>query len=581
MKKFFIVLYILLSVLMASNCTKKASPTFPATDENPGLNATLTYLATAGVTAQAVATQTMEIQQTATTVAAAQKTANAEATYDAVHGTNTPTINTTATAQMNNAVATATAQMAATIAYLAQADPAEQAAATLTQTIAIGNATATVAAQKTVKAEVTVLIVTASYTDTPTNIVAPTNTNTPTPSTTPAPLPIVIGASLYYYDNDSPGWYCNIGINDANYNAISDAIVTLKNVTKSQKFTSTCSNGNYSISIIGIDPGNTVEMDVYFGGVTYTASGVMPGGSTLNPDGNTLTWLYGGNSNYVNIYDPSDNNIYSQAATGSSLDISSYYPVAGVAGEYNVELEISKDLTFTGGASSSSNFHLDCDSSWDVDVILDSKYAVPTPTPMPATTAPSIMAEIISDDLEGGVSVQDMVMVTDSEGNAVTNAGVTIKNITAGTQIHAVYSTMDEFGTAYYPTSGATCIPGDTYEFDVCVSGITYTAQVTAPVASGNLSADCFTLSWTNNGNYNSVGAGNNFYKANNPGNSLDISSIYTSDGTYDVTLVLANVYSNGSFEGFPFSPGIFAGAAPSSMAAIGYQYEWEVEAAF
>jgi hypothetical protein len=581
MKKFLIILSILLSVLMAASCSKKSSPTSPGTDENPGLNATLTYLATAGVTAQAVATQTMEIQQTATTVAAAQKTANAEATSDAVHGTNTPTINTTATAEMVNARASATAQTAATSTYLAQADPAEQAAATLTQTIAIGNATATVAAQKTVKAEVTALIVTPSYTDTPTNIVVPTNTNTPTPSTTPAPMPITIYANMYYYDNESPDWSYNLSIDDAGYNSISNAIVTLKNITKSQKFIATCSNGNYSGSVSGIDPGNTVEMDVYFSGVTYTASGVMPGGSQLSPDGNTLTWLYGGDANHVSINDPSDNNIYSQDATGNGQDISTYYPLPGVSGEYSVDLDISKNLTFSGGASSYSSFHLDCDTSWDVDVILDSKYAVPTPTPLPTITAPSIMAQIISSDLEGGINVQDMVMVTDSDGNAVTNAGVTIKNITAGTQVHAVYNIMDDYDAGYYVLSGANCIPGNTYEFDVCVNSITYTAQVTAPVASGSLSADCFTLSWTNNGNYNSVSAGYSLYKTNIPGNSLDISSIYTSDDTYDVALVLANVYSGGAFEGFPFSPGIFAGASPTSMAAIGYQYEWEVEATY
>ncbi len=581
MKKICIILFILFSVISVSSCSKKASPTAPVDAGSPVLNMTLTYIATAGATAQAVATQTMEIQQTATTVAAAQKTANAESTAAAVNGSNTPTINATATAENINAAATATAQMAVTLTYLAGAGAPAQAAATLTQTIATGNATATVAAQKTANALVTAIVVTPSYTYTPAATMSPTNTCTPTPSSTPAPLPITINAYIYVDDYETPDFYYNVTINDANLVPITNAVITVKNTTKSIQFPATCVNGNYSGIINNTDPGNSVEMDVYFGGVTYTAGSVLPGGAQLDPDGNMVTWQYGGDTNQVSILDPGGNNIFNQYVSGANIDISSDYPGPGVSGQYSVDLDITKSVSFNGGVTPGGNLQLEYDTSWDVNVILDSKYPLPTPTPAPATTAPAILAEIFSSDIESGVVVQDIINITDSSGNAVTNAGVTVKNITAGTQVNAVYSVVDMYDSGYYVNSGANCVPGNTYEVDVCVNGITYTAQATAPVTSGNLSADCDTLTWQNSGNYNYVAASDEIYKFNAPGNSMDVSSIYSSSGVYEVDLMLANVYSNGGAEGYPANPGIFAGAAYSSMLAIGFQYGWDVEITF
>jgi hypothetical protein len=576
-----------MSVLLAANCSKKSLPSSPdSSTTTPDIQETLTYIATAGATAQAAATQTMEIQQTSTAVAIVQQTANAQATYAATHGTSTPTINSTATAQMAGAIETATAQMAATIAYLAQADPTEQAAATQTQTAAIGNATATAVAQKTMNSLVTAVVVTCSYTYTPTNIIPPTITNTPTPSTTPAPLPINIYASIDYYNDENADYECYIDVEDANYNYIQNAVVTVKNVTKSRSFSTAWMYGSYSGPISGIDPGNTVEVDVYFSGVTYTASGVMPGNSNLSPDGNTLSWQYSENYVYVNIDDPSGNNIYYGQATGDSLDISSYYPLPGVEGEYSVAIDAANDnLPFAGGTSSNSSLNLEYDTSWDVNVVLVSKYPEPTPTPTPPTTAPVIIAEIFSSDLEGGFLVQDTVWVNGSDGNAVTDANVTIKNITAGTQINVPYVPEDEYEgviNGYYFLSGANCVAGDTYEFDVFAGGVTYTARVTAPVTSGNISTDCDTLTWSSNGNYNDVNEYMGFDKINVPGNSMDISSMYTSAETYEVNLFLANAYSNGSFQqGIAYSPAAFAGAAAPSLVAVGYEYLWDVEVTY
>lgn len=72
------------------------------------------------------------------------------------------------------------------------------------------------------------------------------------------------------------------------------------------------------------------------------------------------------------------------------------------------------------------------------------------------------------------------------------------------------------------------------------------------------------------------------FDKINVPGNSMDISSMYTSADTYEVNLFLANAYSNGSFQqGIAYSPAVFAGAAAPSLVAVGYDYLWDVEVTY
>jgi|GEM_PF-1438328 hypothetical protein len=605
MKKMFIISMILSAILFITNCSKKNSPTAPAFDINAtatvqaaatataNIEITLTYVSTAGATAQAVATQTAEIQQTATSVIQAQATANAQftatAVYIAVHGTATPTANGTATVEAERvaqAAATATAHVEITLTYIASAGTSAQAAATQTKTAEKAAATATAAAQQTAKAQVTAIIVTPSITLTPTNTLIPTLTPTATPEGIPPATPLYIYANIYHYDYDSGSEaYCYVNVRDKNSIDVTNARVTVKNVTKAVQFNVPYINTDETYNLDPINdggaPGDNYEVDVYAGGVTYTAQAALPGNTQLDPDGNIFSWQYSTNG-YFDIYDPSGNNIYSKSLSGNSADISSAYPASGVYGVYNINLSLYNNSSFTGGVLNYNYLNVDYNTEWDVEVILDSKFINAIPTPVAATVALTIQASIVFYDLDGGSYIDNMVQISDKDGVTVTNAGVTIKNITHVSQANVPYNTSR--GGYYKTSSEINYNHGDIYEVDVCYQGITYTARAAAPIASVSLSSDCDTLSWQSDGNYNWIrvepsSSGLSIYKNNVSGNSFDISSAYTMAGDYSVILGLANVYGNNpAGSNYPYRIGTFTGTSFNSIMAVGYETGWDVE---
>jgi hypothetical protein len=533
---------------------------------------TLTYVATAGQTAQAVATQTAGIQQTATTVAGAQLTALVQLTNIAqtatIIGTATPTINKTAT----EIAIISTEVEGATLTFIATAGATVQAAAT-----------ATVVAQKTAKALQTVVVVTPSITETPTITYTPSITPTITPIGTLPPMPISIYADVsiddYMY---GPSCSSSINVYDANYSKISNASVKVRDITKgiggNALFDSRWSTYNYNFDSSSINAGDNFEVDVYFNGLTYTAQVIMPGNVQINAAGNVISWQ-NSDSAYIDVYDPGSNDIYSQNVTGTSVDISSAYSLSALFGTYQTDVSITNSSTFTGGTLGSNQLSAYYYTGWTVDILPGSKSVEPTPTPAPPITSITISAFLNEMDIEGGITQQNNVSVSDMNGNMITNAEVVIKNLSNATQVNAIYNYSN---SDYETTANIVYAPGNLYEADVTVDGILYTAQVTAPVASGNLSADCNTVSWNSNGNFNRIifsGPSSSIYQ-DLAGNSMDISSYYTVGGEYSLTLMLFNAYSNGAEYpyGLPMRAGIFAGASINSYFVVGYESAWDIE---
>ncbi len=552
---------------------------------------TAAALQTAGLSAQETATAeaaatATAVEQMATLVAAAQKTADAELTATAIaiatFGTATYTPNATETA----AAQIATAEAAITLTYLATAGQTAQVAATETATAANANATATAAAVNTAEAMRTVVTISPSNTPTInlTPSLTPTLTLTPTAGIPPAPYTIYAYVSFYDFDSYGTNVYGTVYMYDANYNTVQKVSATLKDITKASQVSLTNNGSGYCYAYYyDANPsGDTFEVDVYFNGVTYTSQAAMPAIPQLSADGNTVSWQSGITSGNVYVDDPAGNQTLGQSISGTSMDISSAY-TPGVYGEYYVGVNLSNAGTFTGGASASSSFSVKHNTAWDVDVTSGSITVMPTSTPAPTVTGITIEAIIMENDLEGGLSAQDMVYIMDASYNPITDAGVIIKDLTKSSQTTVYYNATNN----YYQVIGADYTAGDTYEVDVCVSGITYTAQASAPsIASGNLSTDANTVSWTSNGNYNEVdvddSSGNQlFYQTNLPGNSVDISSYDAAVGDYSVNLWLGNAYSNNSsFSGLAYDSAVFAGVG---MGVIGIIYEasWDVSVTY
>lgn len=548
MKKNFllaVVFWGIISALFMSGCTKHNSP------------------ASAEISSPA--------QQTATQVAAAQYTAIVELTGTAIEaaiiGTATPTVNKTAT----KVAAISTMQVAVTLTYIASAGSIVQA-----------EATSTAAAQKTAKAQQTVFVVTPSITETPSLTYTPTQRPTATQVGTLPAMPLSINASIYIDDYGSgPSGSVYIQVTDANYIAVPNADVKFKNITKGTNAVSLSYDVSnyYGYQIYYNDfnvQGNTLEVDVYYNGVTYTAQGIVPE-AQINSDGSIISWQNSASGN-VYVSDPLGNNIYSQTTQGNSVNISSVYSLSGLFGEYQADLSISNSSNFTGGSLGNKQMYISYYAGWTVEILPGTRTLLPTPTPYPPITNITINAMLSECDLEGGLSQMNYVMVYDMNENEITNAGVIFKNLSNASQVNAVYNSSD---SQYKPVSDITYIPGNIYEVDVSVDGVVYTAQATAPIASGYLSADCDTLSWDTNGNFNMMSLYSNmsYFNQNLTGNSMDISSLYNQDGNYSLSLTFYNAYSNGSgIYGIPTRPGVFAGASARSFFAVGYQVAWDIE---
>jgi len=513
-------------------------------------------------------TATAGIRQTQTAVVAAQQTAGAAATQTAIYiaqnGTNTPT---------PNAVSTALAAMTQT--YLATAGATAQAAAT-----------ATVAAQETVRAQITAVLASPG-----TNTVTPTpftySTPTPFPTVTNPVLPLTIYADLNANDySDSFQLDCSVSISDANSSIVTNATVTLRDITDSTSANIPWvagSTNQYSANApLPFNGGDTYEIDVYEAGVTYTAQTVMIGPAQIDPGGDVVSWPAAGSPyTYVTMEDPSYNEVFYGDITGTSADLAPYYE-PGVYGQYQIFADLSSSGTFTGGSQVNGYIYTYYETGWTVDVNAGSSPTVePTLTPAP-TNLVTIEAEFLQTDTAEGVSNQAMAYIYDANYNAITTCTVTLEDLNTTAQWNLPYNPsmyMED-----YENDSAVYKPGDTYEFYVCINGVTYTAQEAAPVGTVSLSPDCDTVSWNSNGNVNYVSvedpsSNQVFYQMDLPGNSVDISPYYTEDGIYTVSAGIFNGYSNGSnpIGDLPSDPAVFAGENAGSMIVVGYETGWDV----
>jgi len=488
-----------------------------------------------------------------------------------IAGTDTPTVDRTAT----KIVEIATARLAITLTYIETAGSTVQA-----------QATATVAAQKTAKAQQTIIVVTPSITETPLLTYTPQFTPSITPVGTLPPMPLRISASLNIDDYEGGVWLdAYINIYDAANSRLTNAIVTVKNITKGRSVNipvETAYGDYYAYYPDNGANGDYYEVDVYFNGVTYTASAAMPGNVQINPAGSLVFWQNSASS-YVYVYDPASNEVFNKSFSGNSADISSAYAAYVLYGEYQVDLRLSNTGVFSGGTLGSSQLNLSYYTGWLVDVSPGMQSVLPTPTPPPPVTAITINAVLFEADLEGGLTDQYGIRVIDVNRNPVNNAGIVIKNLSNATQVNAVYNASNN---DYEGSLGIVYAPGNIYEVDVSLDGIVYTAQAAAPNVSADLSADCNTVSWSTNGNLNRISCWGSSFSSyldrNLTGSSMDISSIYTDDGVYSINLMSYNAYAGGGETNaglqIPFKPGTFAGASPGSYIAVGYQVGWDVE---
>jgi hypothetical protein len=527
------VIIIMLSVFAVAGCSKKYSPAAPGQSM-----ATMTP----NMTATIEALNTFEAKQTAT--AAAIETAYIHATQTVVAGL--PQATQTAIANVN-------------------------AAATV-------NASVTAAAQKTAAARATVFIVT------PANTFTATQTPTPAAAISSPVLPLYISSYIYLYDTaGGNSMYSSLNVSDYNNNYITNAYVTLKNLTNSGTVVLPYSghSGSYSTdSYLDFTPGDVYQLQVYAGGVTYTASAAVQG-TDISSDGNTLTWS-GNAGAYVYVDDPLGTSIFSQNVSGNSVDISPYY-LPGDYGTYNVDVSVDTK-TAIAGASSYSSLSIYYNTGWDVEVEAVSSSAQPTSTPVP-TAGISINAAIAANDLEGGVSTNVRVNINITNGGTVRDGTVTIKDLTASTSVSCTYNS----GEGYYETSELAYTAGHVYEADVSVNGSTYTAKLTAPAANISLSDDCNTISWTGSGNYNGIDVeyydslysyySQVFYESDIFTNTVDISAAYTKNGEYQVQAGIYSMSANHTMTDYPqitVSSAIFNGTY-NSLFYICYTAVWDV----
>jgi hypothetical protein len=393
---------------------------------------------------------------------------------------------------------------------------------------------------------------------------------TPTPTNTPS---VIIHAYIEGDDQaDGMSAYEYVDVNDANNNAITGAVVTIKDITNASQANAVYNGGDYRVQNPQYVPGDNYEVDVCIGNITYTAQVAAPGPAQIDPEGNTVSWQNGGSNNYIYVYNPDNTEAFYQSNGGSAnkngvLDLSAVYDESGQYGEYRININLDSYHNAFTGTSPNSEIYAVYNVSWDVYVTPGSS-AVGTPTP---TNTP---AAIIYARINGGQSNYSNINVNDGSGSAITDAGVTIKNITEATQASVPYSGSN------YNIQNFPYISGDNYEVDVCVNGVTYTAQAVAP-GPAQIDPAGNTVSWQNGGNDDFVSIENPdntqaFYRsyggnANN-NSTIDISSVYPASGQY------GEYYVNVNLENFiGNNNGAFAGTSQNSYFYMQYNVSWEV----
>ncbi|MGD0566545.1 MAG: hypothetical protein ABSA34_04345, partial [Candidatus Goldiibacteriota bacterium] len=196
-------------------------------------------------------------------------------------------------------------------------------------------------------------------------------------TTTPTiAVPIVISAYIgnnYIFADNAWGLTYDVSVVDASGNTITNADVTVKNVTNVWQYqvpyntsTTTYHIDDITGTTIQYNPGNTYEVDVYAAGVTYTAQAVAPGGDNLSSDCNTIYWQYDGNNDSVEVDDPSGNAVFTANDPGLdySVNISSAFSVAG---DYTAYIWLVNDYTGVfSGSSPNSSIWVEFDDAWDI-----------------------------------------------------------------------------------------------------------------------------------------------------------------------------------------------------------------------
>jgi len=421
----------------------------------------------------------------------------------------------------------------------------------------------------------------------PTATITRTATITPTATVAPTNTAVVIYAYLEVND-DINGIYADeeIVVKDNNNNPITTAGVTIKDISQLSQINVPYypNYDEYYVESPAVNPGDMYEVDVCVNGVTYSAQSVMPGPAQIDAEGNTVSWQSKCYSDSVTVYNPDGTQAFNQSDSGSdnnptSADISSVYATSGQYGEYTVDVQLEDSYSESNGAftgtSQNSYINLNYGTAWSVYVEPGSQNAgTPTSTPTPVI---QIYANIYGNDQEGGMSANEYVYVFDGAGNAITNAAITIKDLTAATQAGAPNN-----GGSYYYVQNPAYIPGDNYEVDVLYKGITYTAHSVAP-GPAQIDAEGNTVSWQNGGNNgNSVSVtnpdGTQAFSQSDSGtdngqDSVDISSVYAASGQDGQYMVNTGLYSY-----IPESNSMFTGASSNSYLALQYNVSWDVD---
>jgi hypothetical protein len=188
-------------------------------------------------------------------------------------------------------------------------------------------------------------------------------------------VPIVISAyigSNYISADNAWGVTYDVSLVDANGNTITNADVTVKNVTNTWQYQVAydASTTSYHIDdttgTIQYIPGNTYEVDVTAGGVTYIAQSVAPGNDSMSTDSNTISWQYDGNNDSFEADNPDGSVALSASDPGLdyNIDISSIYTVSG---DYLIYLWLVNSYTGVfAGSSPNSNIWVEYDDGWDI-----------------------------------------------------------------------------------------------------------------------------------------------------------------------------------------------------------------------
>ena len=185
----------------------------------------------------------------------------------------------------------------------------------------------------------------------------------------------------------------------------------------------------------------------------------------------------------MTIYNPDGTQALQQSFNGNavannSINLGGIFDASGQLGKYSVNASLYDYSAFVT-ASSSGQCSMTYSAGWDIFVSPGSRTVqTPTPTPVPTNT-PGIMinAQINGNDDQGGMYSYNYVYVRSSDYNHnITNAVVTLKDITAVSEFNAALD-----GSNYYSQYPA-YVPGDLYEVDVCVDGVTYTARIACRV---------------------------------------------------------------------------------------------------